>query len=249
MNLDEVTGGLLDEALADGLVRRQRHPELPLTIYNYTERAVYEREWNTASRSCRGLIANDEGVVVARPWPKMFNLSEPDAPMLNPDEPVVATDKLDGCFPRHTALNLWGGGTITVERVVRDRLPVTLIGMDSDGRLVPAIVTDWHHNGRKDHWLDIEVDAPVSRASGAAGNPNKLRVTVNHHICVSGQYRPACDIRVGDVLTTQGWGPDEHALRLIRASLLGDGCLVRSHTKPGEWPGGIAPPGSRRTQA
>jgi len=62
MNLDEVTGGLLDEALADGLVRRQRHPELPLTIYNYTERAVYEREWNTASRSCRGLIANDEGV-------------------------------------------------------------------------------------------------------------------------------------------------------------------------------------------
>ncbi|MGQ0573696.1 MAG: hypothetical protein ACT4RN_05755 [Pseudonocardia sp.] len=94
--VDEVTGGLLAEMLAGGYVRSQRHPTLPLTIYNYTERAVYERVWNAATRTCRGLVVDDGGIVRARPWPKMFNLGEPDAPDLDPIEPVVTTDKLDG---------------------------------------------------------------------------------------------------------------------------------------------------------
>lgn len=91
-----VTGGLLPAMLAGGFVRSQRHPALPLTIYNYTERAVYEREWNVATRTCRGLVVDDDGVVRARPWPKFFNHLEPGAPEVGPDEPVVVADKVDG---------------------------------------------------------------------------------------------------------------------------------------------------------
>ncbi|MGI8813750.1 MAG: RNA ligase [Pseudonocardia sp.] len=96
ISVDAVTGGLLEEMLVGGYVRQQRHPELPLRIFNYTERAVYERVWNVATRRCRGLVADADGVVRARPWPKMFNLGEPDASELDGSEPVVATDKLDG---------------------------------------------------------------------------------------------------------------------------------------------------------
>jgi hypothetical protein len=140
----------------------------------------------------------------------------------------------DGCLPRQTALNLWGGGTITIAEVVRKRLPMTLVGMNAEGSMVPAVVTDWYDNGRKDLWLDIEVDAPVSRRSGAAGHPNRLRVTVNHHIHVNGEYLPAGEVRSGDTLITQTWEPTPDVLHLIRASLLGDGCLVASPTRPAQ---------------
>lgn len=94
--VDEVTGGLLPAMLAGGFVRRQRHPTLPLQIYNYTKRAVYEREWNAATRACRGLVVDDGDEVRARPFRKFFNFREPGAPEVGPDEPVTVTDKVDG---------------------------------------------------------------------------------------------------------------------------------------------------------
>ena len=225
--------GLLEKMLSDGYVREQVHPSEPLRILNYSEKAAYEREWNPVTRTCRGLIYHtDTGEIVARPFPKFWNTTEPESGALDLTEKAVVYDKADGCFPRQTALNLWGGGTITIGEVVRKRLPVTLVGMNESGELVPALITDWHDNGRKDQWLDVEVDAPVSRTSGAAGHPNRLRVTVNHHILVNGEYRPASEVRPGDTLVTQTWEPSAEVVNLVRASLLGDGCLVASVTKP-----------------
>src|SRR3982751_5016229 len=59
-----------------GIVSIQRHPELPLLIHNYTQRCQWERLWNDLTLHCRGLITDLEGNVVARPFPKFFNLSE-----------------------------------------------------------------------------------------------------------------------------------------------------------------------------
>lgn len=225
---------LLAVMLGEGYVRVQVHPTLPhLAIYNYSEKAAYDSVWNPVTLACRGLIVDTRtGTVLARPFRKFFNHGQTGAATIGLDAPVCVLDKLDGCFPRQTALNLWGGGTITIGEVVRKRLPVTLVGMNEEGDLVPALVTDWHDNGRKDHWLDIEVDAPVSRSSGAGGHPNRLRVTINHHVYVNGEYRPACEIRPGDSLLTQTWKPSVEVINLVRASLLGDGCLVSSGTKP-----------------
>ena len=160
----------LASAVENGHVRVQRHPERPYEIYNYTEACQYAGAWTPVTLACRGLIVS-EGVVLARPLPKFFNHDQLQAPTLQPEAPVVVTDRADGCFPRQTALNLWGGGTITIADVVRNKRNATLVGMNAEGEMVPAVVTDWHDNGRKDHWLDIEVDAPVSRRSGAAGHP------------------------------------------------------------------------------
>jgi RNA ligase len=101
-------GDLLDVAalrgaLADGLVRVQRHPGEPLLILNYTERAVFDRVWTPVTRACRGLIVHapgrlEDAVVVARPWPKFFNHGELAALgiALDPQAPVEVTDKADG---------------------------------------------------------------------------------------------------------------------------------------------------------
>ncbi|GAB3436959.1 RNA ligase [Flindersiella endophytica] len=97
MKLDGLFEALdLKSAVDEGFVRVQRHPELPLLIYNYTEHTQYERAWTSVTTQCRGLIADEQGQIVARPWAKFFNYGEQAEVQLDLDAPVEVTDKLDG---------------------------------------------------------------------------------------------------------------------------------------------------------
>ena len=75
---------LVDEAIGAGLVSVQADGRL--RILNYTAKATYSRHWNEATIACRGLILDDADGVVARPFPKFFGPSEPDAPAIPPLE-------------------------------------------------------------------------------------------------------------------------------------------------------------------
>ncbi|BCJ66734.1 RNA ligase [Polymorphospora rubra] len=87
----------LSAAVAEGLVRVQRHPELALSIYNYTEACQYTGNWTPVTLACRGLIVDDPtGTVLARPYPKFFNHDQPGAPVVALDAKVTVTDKADG---------------------------------------------------------------------------------------------------------------------------------------------------------
>lgn len=97
VHLNEVVPAAeLAAAIADGLVRVQRHPSLPLRIFNYTEMAVYSRTWTVATIHCRGLIVDEDGHVVARPWKKFWNHGEHADDTLDLHAPVEVTDKADG---------------------------------------------------------------------------------------------------------------------------------------------------------
>jgi RNA ligase len=94
---DLFDAGLLARMATEGYVRVQRHPTLPLSIYNYTEKAQYAGVWNDVTLTCRGLIAHSAtGEVLARPFAKFFNHGQPDAPVLDATDEVVVTDKADG---------------------------------------------------------------------------------------------------------------------------------------------------------
>lgn len=81
-----------------GYIRVQSHPRFPdFQIANYTEKAVYDKEWNDVTLQCRGLIYNARtGEVIARAFRKFFNHNESTAPTIGLNDPVVVTDKLDG---------------------------------------------------------------------------------------------------------------------------------------------------------
>lgn len=88
---------LFEEMRDGGYIRVQHHPDLPLHIANYAEKAQYEHVWNAATLTCRGLIFDDEGTVKARPYRKFFNYGdEQNTGPLDLGAPVVVTDKLDG---------------------------------------------------------------------------------------------------------------------------------------------------------
>jgi RNA ligase len=78
-----------------GLIKETIHPHYPeLAIYNYTPECQYSRAWDDTTRAARGLVLNRHtGEVIAKPWPKFFNLSEHDA---IPDGPAHVVEKMDG---------------------------------------------------------------------------------------------------------------------------------------------------------
>ena len=85
-------------AIRDGLVRERRHGGL--RILNYTKKCQADAAWSHVTMTCRGLIADEKGRVVARPFPKFFYPGEPAAPAL-PDPStgrweMRVCEKLDG---------------------------------------------------------------------------------------------------------------------------------------------------------
>lgn len=66
----------LNKYLEEGLVYKQVHPTLPLTIWNYSPKTQYESLWDEVTLQARGLVTDDKGNVVARPFRKFFNMSE-----------------------------------------------------------------------------------------------------------------------------------------------------------------------------
>ncbi len=67
---------ILNKYFEDGLVHKQVHPTLPLTIWNYSEDVQYNEKWDEITLISRGLVTDDKGDIVARPFRKFFNLSE-----------------------------------------------------------------------------------------------------------------------------------------------------------------------------
>lgn len=86
----------LDGMLAGGFVVKRSHPTEPLAIYNYTARAQYERVWNETTLTCRGLITDAAGKVVARPFRKFFNMDEHPRSDIVFSKPFTVTEKMDG---------------------------------------------------------------------------------------------------------------------------------------------------------
>jgi RNA ligase len=66
----------LEKYYEDGLVYKQVHPTLPLTIWNYSEKVQYESLWDDITLTCRGLVTDESGNIVARPFKKFFNIEE-----------------------------------------------------------------------------------------------------------------------------------------------------------------------------
>lgn len=83
----------------EGYVRSVKHIQLPLTVFNYTPKTQFESAWGDYPilRKCRGLILDNEGEIVGRPFEKFHNWEELKSWELpsNGDK-VEITEKMDG---------------------------------------------------------------------------------------------------------------------------------------------------------
>lgn len=86
---------ILEKYHKDGLLHKQTHPTLDLTIWNYSPKVQYEKLWDDITLQCRGLVTNSKGKIVARPFKKFFNYEE-YKPEEIPNEDYVVYEKMDG---------------------------------------------------------------------------------------------------------------------------------------------------------
>jgi RNA ligase len=85
----------LEKYYEDGLLHKQTHPNLDLTIWNYSPKVQYEKLWDDITMQCRGLVTNSKGDIVARPFKKFFNYEE-HKPEDIPNEDYVVYERMDG---------------------------------------------------------------------------------------------------------------------------------------------------------
>jgi RNA ligase len=84
----------LQKYIDEKYISVQKHPTEDLYIYNYTQKAQFDKLWTEETLFCRGLIMDSNGNVVARPFSKFFNYGEYAGEIPNTDFEV--TEKLDG---------------------------------------------------------------------------------------------------------------------------------------------------------
>jgi hypothetical protein len=83
----------LEQYSRTGHLFKQDHPTLPLSIWNYTPEVQYGQSWDEVTLQCRGLVTDNEGNIVARPFKKFFNIEEGKH---TPTEEFDVFEKMDG---------------------------------------------------------------------------------------------------------------------------------------------------------
>lgn len=113
---------ILYDYIGKGLVVKQDHPTLPLSIYNYSRTCQYESNWDDITLNMRGTILDNEGNVIAKAFPKFFNMEELDS---IPNEPFTVTDKMDGslgiAFHYNGEWHLASKGSFTSEQAIKGK--------------------------------------------------------------------------------------------------------------------------------
>lgn len=90
----------LDKMIADGFIYKNKHPDYPIYIYNYSKKTQYDWIWNKYTIQCRGLILDADGNLIAKGLDKFFthdqlldmNMKE----SIPNNEPFEITEKMDG---------------------------------------------------------------------------------------------------------------------------------------------------------
>lgn len=228
------SGKSLEDLSKEFYIKANRSTHLPsLVLLKYDQ--LNSPSAHPIVVECRGIILDEanDWRVVCYSFNRFFNLGEGHAAKLDwPNTKILA--KLDGCFRYDTGIDLWEGGSEDIGRIVRHSLRPVLKGVDKNGNIVPAYITNTFNNGRKSNWIRLTFDQNIN-TGGSGSRGNSLLTTTNHHLFVNGDYKAAGEVRIGDELLTYQFSPDDLAIKYIEASLLGDGyvsplgCYMESH--------------------
>ena len=93
MKLD---GELILELIEEGYLRMQKHPTKDLFILNYSQKTQFEKYWTPITLMCRGIVMDVDFNIVARPFPKFFNLSEHNKSDIPKGMTKEVFEKMDG---------------------------------------------------------------------------------------------------------------------------------------------------------
>jgi hypothetical protein len=94
--LEKIDWKVLNEYIEQSLIVANKHPEYDLWILNYSPKAQSKRFWDEYTMSCRGMVIDANGKILARPFQKFKNYQEHDPKEIDLTRPYVIYEKMDG---------------------------------------------------------------------------------------------------------------------------------------------------------
>ena len=115
---------ILNDYIERGLLIKNSHPNLPLDIYNYSRSCQFSKTWDEITLNMRGTVLDCEGNIVARTFPKFFNMEE-HKPEEIPNEEFEVFEKMDGSlgilFHYENEWHLATRGSFVSEQAIRGK--------------------------------------------------------------------------------------------------------------------------------
>lgn len=94
--LEKVDWNVLNEYIKNNLIMKNKHPEYDIWILNYSPKAQSKKFWDEYTLSCRGMVIDVEGNILARPFQKFKNFEEHDPSEIDLSQEFDIFEKMDG---------------------------------------------------------------------------------------------------------------------------------------------------------
>lgn len=94
--LEKVDWKVLNDYIDNSLIVANKHPEYDIWILNYSPKAQSKKFWDEYTMSCRGMVIDNDGNILARPFQKFKNYQEHEPAEIDLTKPFVIYEKMDG---------------------------------------------------------------------------------------------------------------------------------------------------------
>lgn len=94
--LNKIDWNVLRSYIDNNLIIANKHPEYDIWILNYSPRVQSKDFWDDYTLSCRGLVIDDQGNIIARPFRKFKNIEEHQPHEINMLQEFDVFEKMDG---------------------------------------------------------------------------------------------------------------------------------------------------------
>jgi len=94
--LQKVDWNTLNVYIDNNLITANKHPEYDIWILNYSPKVQSKKFWDEYTLSCRGLVIDAEGNILARPFQKFKNFEEHDPSEIDLNQDYDVFEKMDG---------------------------------------------------------------------------------------------------------------------------------------------------------
>lgn len=94
--LKKVDWTILNQYIEQSLIVANKHPEYDIWILNYSPKAQSKKFWDEYTISCRGMVIDAKGKILARPFQKFKNFEEHDPSEIDMSMDYEIFEKLDG---------------------------------------------------------------------------------------------------------------------------------------------------------
>ena len=94
--LERVDWKVLNDYIDNNLIMANKHPEYDIWILNYSPKTQAKKFWDEYTLSCRGLVIDADGNILARPFQKFKNYEEYDPSEIDMSKKFEIFEKMDG---------------------------------------------------------------------------------------------------------------------------------------------------------